>query len=78
MPDPLSFYGPQLGHKSCIPRLSAIIPAMTDALDPPDLEAVYAQCLQTCRRAGVQPIERKLARGLIEEWNRAITAATMH
>ena len=39
----------------------------TRAFDPPDADAVYAHYLETCRRAGVEPVPRERARELIAE-----------
>jgi hypothetical protein len=36
--------------------------------DPPDVDAVYARYLVTCRRLGVTAVPRDRARKLIEEW----------
>jgi hypothetical protein len=37
--------------------------------DPADPDAVYVRYLETCRRAGVEPVSRERAAGLIQEWN---------
>ena len=31
------------------------------AFDPPDLERMYRNCLETCRRLGVEPVPRDRA-----------------
>jgi hypothetical protein len=41
--------------------------------DPPDAETVYANYLETCRRAGVEPVSRERAEGLIQEWNEVLS-----
>jgi len=38
------------------------------AFDPPDANLTYANYLETCRRAGVTPVSREQALGLIQEW----------
>jgi hypothetical protein len=50
-------------------------------LDPPDAERVYRNYLETCRRAGVEPVSRDRAQGLMAEWNEALSgrgAPTTH
>ena len=49
-------------------------------LDPPDPDHVYANYLETCRRAGVKPVPRERAHDLMTEWfdarsRRSISAA---
>jgi hypothetical protein len=42
--------------------------------DPPDPDIAWEHYLETCRRAGVTPVSREHADGLIAEWT-ATTAA---
>jgi len=37
--------------------------------DPPDPELTYVRDLETCRRAGVKPVPRDSAQGLVREWS---------
>ena len=43
------------------------------AFDPPDANLTYANYLETCRRAGVTPVSRERAQGLIEEWSEVLS-----
>jgi hypothetical protein len=43
-------------------------------IDPPDADVVWEHYLETCRRAGVQPVSREQADELITEWSDAIAA----
>jgi hypothetical protein len=45
------------------------------AFDPPDADRVYANYLETCRRAGVTPVSREHAQDLIADWPATIAAA---
>ena len=45
------------------------------AIDPPDPDLVYANYLETCRRAGVTPVSREHAQDLIAEWTATIAAS---
>lgn len=38
------------------------------AFDPPEPDRVYRYYLETCRRAGVEPVPRDRAQDLIAEW----------
>jgi len=41
--------------------------------DPPDPDRVYRNYLETCRRAGVTPVSREQALGLIQEWGEVLS-----
>jgi len=41
--------------------------------DPPDADTVFANYLETCRRAGVEPVSREQALGLIREWSEVLS-----
>ena len=41
--------------------------------DPLDADTVYDHYLETCRRAGVTPLSRECAEGLIQEWNEVLS-----
>ena len=41
--------------------------------DPPDPDRVYRSYLETCPRAGVEPVSREHALGLIQEWGEVIS-----
>ena len=43
--------------------------------DPPDPDIVWEHYLETCRRAGVTPVSREQALGLMQEWTATIAAA---
>ena len=49
--------------------------AINIAFDPPDPDLTYRNYLETCRRAGVEPVSREHADGLIQEWTETIAAA---
>jgi hypothetical protein len=55
------------------------MPAADDALvipfDPPDADVVWEHYLETCRRAGIEPVSRERADGLMQEWPETIAAA---
>ncbi len=39
-----------------------------DAVDAPDPEQVYANYLRSCAMAGIEPVPRERALGLLKEW----------
>jgi hypothetical protein len=41
--------------------------------DSPDADLTYAHNLETCRRAGVTPVSREQALGLIQEWTEVLS-----
>jgi hypothetical protein len=49
-----------------------IIPAVFDPDDVPDPEQVYRNYLETCRRAGIEPVPRERVFGLLEEWSKVL------
>jgi hypothetical protein len=56
---------------------------VADALefDPPDADLVYRNYLETCRRAGIEPVPRDRAQELMAAWGAAIAGrgtATEH
>jgi hypothetical protein len=46
---------------------------MFDPADAPDLDHVYRNYLESCRRLGVEPVPRERALGLIGEWTEVLT-----
>lgn len=40
---------------------------------PPDADTVYRNYLETCRRAGVEPVPRERAQQLMAEWNEVLS-----
>jgi len=50
-----------------------IIPAVFDPDDVPDPEQVYRNYLETCRRAGIEPVPRERVFGLIQQWNEILS-----
>jgi len=38
-------------------------------VEPVDADSVYEKYLETCRRAGIAPMSRERAAGLVQEWN---------
>jgi len=46
---------------------------MFEPADVPDLEDVYAKYLKTCAMAGVEPVSRERALGLMQEWGEVLT-----
>ena len=43
--------------------------------EPLDPDIVWEHYLETCRRAGIEPVPREHAQGLIAEWTETIAAA---
>jgi len=41
--------------------------------EPPDPDTVYANFVETCRRAGVTPVSRERAQDLIAEWTEVLS-----
>ena len=44
------------------------------AFVPPDPDIVWEHYLETCRRAGVTPVSREHADGLMQEWTATFAA----
>jgi hypothetical protein len=42
-------------------------------IEPLDLDRLYANYLETCKMSGVQPVSRKRALGLVQEWTKVLT-----
>jgi len=47
--------------------------AIVVPFDPPDPDLTYCNYLETCRRAGVEPVSREQALGLIREWSEVLS-----
>jgi hypothetical protein len=47
--------------------------AIEIAFEPPDADLTYAHYLETCRGAGVTPVSREQAQGLIQEWSEVLS-----
>ena len=47
--------------------------AINIAFDPPDPDLTYRNYLETCRCAGVTPVSREQALGLIQERNEVLS-----
>ena len=45
------------------------------AFDPPDADLTYRNYLETCKRAGIEPVSREQALALMQEWTATIAAA---
>jgi hypothetical protein len=43
------------------------------AVEPLDLDRLYANYLRTCAMSGVEPVTRERADGLIAEWQEVLT-----
>jgi|APFre7841882630_1041343.scaffolds.fasta_scaffold11023_2 hypothetical protein len=43
--------------------------------DPPGADVVYARCLETCRRLGVEPTTPERVRELTSEFKQVLTGA---
>lgn len=50
------------------------VAGMFDPDDAPDPEKGYRNYLETCHRAGIEPVPRERVFGLIQEWNEMVSA----
>jgi hypothetical protein len=41
--------------------------------DPPDAHLTYRNYLETCRRAGIEPVSSEHAQGLMQEWTEVLS-----
>ena len=41
---------------------------------PPEPDLTYRNYVETCRRAGIEPVSREHAQGLMQEWTETIAA----
>jgi hypothetical protein len=46
---------------------------MFDRANAPDPDQVYSNYLKTCRMAGIEPVPRERALGLVQEWTERLS-----
>ena len=67
-------------NQSAVSRLC--LESHTVTTDLPDVDEVYALYLETCKRLGVEPVQRGHAQELMSEWSAKLTgrgvASTTH
>ena len=54
-------------------RQLGLITMMFDRANAPDPDQVYSNYLKTCRMAGIEPVPRERALGLVQEWTERLS-----